>query len=248
MSGINRCEILENREIARKIFRLRVSRPKGESRPEPGQFVNVYLNDESRLLPRPLSVCDWEPGCLTLVYAVAGQGTEQLSTYARGTPLRVSAPLGNGFRLRGVDRAVLVGGGLGVAPLLYLGKTLVNRMPLRTVLGFRSEPFLVKNFPGIVEVATNDGSAGFHGTVTDLLSETGAAPGAGLFACGPRPMLRALAGFSQKRGLSLQVSLEERMACGYGACLGCVCKTKSGRRKVCEDGPVFDGGEVVWDA
>ena len=118
---------------------------------------------------------------------------------------------------------------------------------VRAVLGFRQEPFLADDFPSAVDIATDDGSVGFRGNVVDLLSQETIPADVAVFACGPKPMLRALSAFAGERGIPLQVSLEERMGCGYGACVGCVCKTTDGNRKVCEDGPVFRGDEVIWD-
>jgi len=223
--------------------------PADYPRPEPGQFVNLYLNDESLLLPRPISVCDWADGVLTLVYAVVGVGTKVMSSYGRGARIRISSPLGNGFACDGIKSCVLVGGGVGVPPLLYLAKRLAAEgcVNILVVLGFRSEPFLDIEFPCGVQVATDDGSYGFKGNALELLEKVAIPAGTQLLACGPKPMLGALAKFAAERGIELQVSLEERMGCGYGACVGCVCKTTDGSRKVCEDGPVFSGGEVIWD-
>jgi dihydroorotate dehydrogenase electron transfer subunit len=253
MSRVDWVPITENKEIAANIYKMQLLMPisfdPSYPVPLPGQFVNVYLNDESRLLPRPLSVCDWHEGMLTLVYAVAGEGTRQLSQYKSGTKIRVSSPLGKGYNTENVTNALLVGGGVGIPPLLYLAKELSQKAETRAVLGFRSEPFLTDDFPCPVDIATDDGSAGYKGTVLDVLNVMeGITPGTHIFACGPKPMLKALAIFAQARGLPLQISLEERMGCGYGACVGCVCKTSHGNRKVCEDGPVFNGNEVVWDA
>jgi dihydroorotate dehydrogenase electron transfer subunit len=183
-----------------------------------------------------------------------------MAAYAPGTRLRVSAPLGNGFDTDppgGMTRATLVGGGLGAAPLLSLAEALAAKgsPPVRAVLGFGREPFLTREFEDLCDetlVATEDGSAGFRGDVVSLLKETPFMGGEHMFACGPAPMLRALSRFAGGQGTPLQASLEERMGCGYGACLGCVCNTAGGetavtRRRVCRDGPVFDGREVVWD-
>jgi len=133
--------------------------------------------------------------------------------------------------------------------MLYLAKALMagGVADVRAVLGFRQEPFLADDFPTTVDIATDDGSVGFRGNVVELLSQETIPAHATIFACGPKPMLRALAAFAGERGIPLQVSLEERMGCGYGACVGCVCKTTDGNRKVCEDGPVFRGDEVIWD-
>ena len=247
MDKIVIAEIISNHEIACGIFKMLLRLPDDYPCPDPGEFINIYLNDKSRLLPRPISVCDWEEGVLTLVYAIAGSGTKILSDYGCGVKIRISTPLGNGFLTEGTESGILVGGGVGVPPLLFLAKHLTGRVPVRVILGFRSEPFLADEFPCKAEIATDDGSAGYKGNVMDLLGMQEIPTDTKIFACGPKPMLTALAWFAKESGLALQVSLEERMGCGYGACVGCVCKTIAGNRKICEDGPVFDGAEVVWD-
>jgi len=226
-------EILFNEEIARGIFKMRLSY---DSEPEPGQFVNLYLNDESRLLPRPISVCDWKDDVLTLVYAVVGAGTEIISHYKAGTKIRCSVPLGNGFT---ISEGLLVGGGVGIPPLLYLAKKAKNT---KAVLGFQDEPFLTEEFPCPVTITTDSGSKGFKGNVVDFLKQADIPKNTQIFACGPKPMLKSLAQLYP----TAEISLEERMGCGYGACVGCSCKTTGGNRKVCEDGPVFKASEVVW--
>ena len=236
--------IIDNQEIAKGIYKMRLKYE--HPKPEPGQFVNIYLNDESRLLPRPISVCDWNEGVLTIVYAVVGAGTKILSTYKPRIDVRVSVPLGKGFSPEGGKKILLVGGGVGVPPLLYLAKSLKD-VSTRAVLGFRSEPFLADEFPCTVETATDDGSYGFHGNVIELLKKTGVEPSTKIFSCGPKPMLKAITEFAIEHGLEVEISLEERMGCGYGACVGCTCKTTNGNRKVCEDGPVFNGKEVLWN-
>ena len=239
MSEVVRAKILLNQEIAKGVFKMQLMLAQSYPQPEPGQFVNVYLNDASRLLPRPLSVCDWKDGLLTLVYAVVGEGTRILSGYSN--TVRVTTPLGNGFSKD--SPALLVGGGLGVPPMVYLSRFLSDA---RVVLGFRSQPILAEEFPFTVEIATDDGSVGTKGNVVDLLKQSGVAAGTKIYACGPKPMLKALNDFALSQGLDIEVSLEERMGCGYGACVGCSCKTVNGKRKVCEYGPVFEGKEVVW--
>jgi dihydroorotate dehydrogenase electron transfer subunit len=235
--------LAENQAISPGIYKMRLTLPADYPCPQPGQFVNVYLNDASRLLPRPLSVCDWKSESLTLVYAVVGGGTKSLSGCAPGVGLRVSTPLGKGYAWEtfGGKPILLVGGGLGVVPLVYLAKKIPGA---KAVLGFQQRPFLADTFPCPAAIATDDGSQGFRGNVLDYLTQADLPADTQMLACGPKPMLKALAQFCRARGFSLQVSLEERMGCGYGACVGCVCKTKNGNRKVCEDGPVFAADEV----
>lgn len=251
----------------------------------PGQFVNLYLRDRSMLLPRPISICRREDNVLELVYRVAGKGTKELSGYQAGEFLRISTPMGNGYDIDAVfsalDRAgsgqkaiVLAAGGLGVPPMIELAKTIRRKLSdcsepeaggdtgacnikLVAVLGFRGETFLTEelaDFCDEIHIASEEGACGYRGNVLDMI-ETLKIGADYYLSCGPRPMLRALAGYCRKVGLPLQISLEERMGCGYGACVGCTCKTsdvedgfvKVRQKKVCKDGPVFFGNEVIWD-
>ncbi|GAB1475844.1 dihydroorotate dehydrogenase electron transfer subunit [Bacillota bacterium] len=256
-------EILENVQIARGIYRMEIFYPE-EERAEAGQFINVYLNRKDLLLPRPISICRIGNGRMTLVYRLAGAGTKELSGCLPGTFLRVSTPLGNGYNLikyRG-NKALIVGGGIGIPPLLELTHRLSRAgVTLHAVLGFKDEPFLIRDFEEAgakVHLATDSGNLGYRGTVLQLMDtpefieQIGSPQPDICFACGPMPMLKALSRRCEISGMEIQVSLEERMGCGFGACLGCVCKvmTKTGieQRRVCKDGPVFDGKEVAWDA
>jgi dihydroorotate dehydrogenase electron transfer subunit len=246
MNRIITAEITKTERLIEGVYRLCLKMPEDYGRPSPGQFVNVYLNDSSRLLPRPLAVCDWESPVLTLAYEVAGEGTRILSGYTAGMSLRVSTPLGCGYKLDQAKHFVLVGGSLGAAPLLCAARAIHSMGASATaVLGFSGGTVLTDEFPCPVHTATDDGSAGFHGNAVELLRGLDIPKGAVILACGPKPMVRALAEFANERGHELQVSLDERMGCGYGACVGCVCETKTGRKKVCEDGPVFDANEVL---
>ena len=253
--------IIENQRIAENIWRMRLKYNAGSTAQKekietrPGQFVNLYLNRKDLLLPRPISICRAEDETLTLVYAVVGKGTEELASYREGTSLRASTPLGNGYPLENGKTALVIGGGLGVPPLLELTHALISRgSKVDAVLGFREEPFLINEFENAgarVHIATESGRSGFRGLVTDLILEKNLTADC-FFACGPKPMLKALAALCEKQGRRIAVSLEERMGCGYGACLGCTCKIKedgiSVNKRVCKDGPVFWGSEVDWDA
>lgn len=232
-----------------------------------GQFVGVYVGKGEHLLPRPISLCETRPeeGLIRLVYQIAGQGTAHLAQATPGQVLRLIGPLGNGFRAVESDSHWLVGGGVGTPPLLEWAKTLRARpasAPCRiyAVLGFRGEPFLTQDFEPYcdgVYVATDDGRFGFHGNAVELLKqhlrpvtcagETAAT--AALYACGPRVMLRALAAWAEPAEIPLQVSVEERMACGIGSCVGCAVHTRSDSgsiyKRACKDGPVFDSREVA---
>ena len=225
----------------------------------PGQFVSLYCKDHTKLLPRPISICeiDRAAGALRLVYRVtgAGTGTEEFSRLTAGDTLELLGPLGNGFPTEG-KRPMLIGGGIGVPPMLELAKTLAAKPgvdEVSVVLGYRnSELFLKEAFEahGTVYVATDDGSVGTHGTVIDAIREGGVKADV-IYACGPKPMLRAVKEYASAEGIPCYVSLEERMACGIGACLGCVCQTKDAdahshvhNARVCKDGPVFSAEEV----
>ena len=239
--------ILENKFIAKDVCEISFNYSFDV---EPGQFVNLYLNSKDKLLPRPISVCRKEGDLLTLVYGVVGKGTEELSSYEKGCKIRVSTPLGQGFYLDQVERgksAMLIGGGIGIPPLLELSYALLEKgVRVEAVLGFKEQPFLIDDFPCNVHLASDEGIVGFHGNVLDLIKAKGLNADY-YFSCGPKAMLKAVAEYFP----DVQLSMEERMGCGYGACLGCVCKTKEAdgitRKKVCQDGPVFWGRDVVWD-
>lgn len=222
----------------------------------PGQFVSLYSRDGSKLLPRPISLCeiDKENGRLRIVYRVTGKGTgtEEFSRYHARVGLEVLGPLGNGFPMEAVrgKKVFLIGGGIGIPPMLQTAKELDVRPTI--VLGYRDELFLKEEFEryGQVYAATEDGSAGTKGNVLDAIRANGLAADA-IFACGPAPMLRALAAYALEQGIPCWVSMEERMACGVGACLACVCKTKEidshshvHNKRICKDGPVFLSTEV----
>ena len=217
--------IAENAPVARGTYRLRLT---GDTAAitAPGQFVDIRL--AGYFLRRPVSVCSWSDGALMLYYKVAGAGTAQLSTLAPGTELDL-----------------LVGGGVGASPLYGLAQQLVaeGRSPL-AVLGFRTaaEVLLADAFCALgipVTVVTEDGTMGARGFVTEALPEDGTY----VYACGPMPMLQALCSATPLDG---QLSLEARMGCGFGACMGCTCETTHGSKRVCKDGPVFTKEEIVW--
>jgi len=259
MKKIWTCKIIANRAIAKDVYEMILTVADAEGMQmtgaiKPGQFINIYLDDKTTLLPRPISVC--QVGCktITIVYKVVGKGTKTLSHYSEGHILKVLSPLGNGYMLEESYTgkvAMLIGGGVGVPPMVYLAKILKEKgARVIAVLGFEEEPFLLtaleKDCTEVL-VATDKGTVGFHGTVLDLIKAQEVAADI-CFACGPKGMLQALTAYCIPQGMPLQVSLEERMACGYGACVGCMCKTSLGQKSVCKDGPVFWAEEVFWNA
>lgn len=220
----------------------------------PGQFISVYTKDAGKLLPRPISLCqvDKEKGQLRIVYRVVGAGTSQFSGYQAGDDIEIMGPLGNGFPLeRATGKKVfLIGGGIGIPPMLELARQLDCEK--QAVLGYRDVLFLNDEFEKFsdVYVATEDGSAGTKGNVLDAIRENGLKADV-IFACGPTPMLRALKAYAEEHEIECWLSLEEKMACGIGACLACVCQSKEvdehshvHNKRICKDGPVFLAQEV----
>ena len=237
-------EILSNEALTRDVYRMVLS---GDTSAitAPGQFVEIAL--PGKFLRRPISVCDWAENSLTLIYKVVGHGTEQMAALPAGTRLDVLTGLGNGYdtTLSG-ENPVLVGGGVGVPPLYALCKKLIaeGKKP-RVILGFNqeSEIFLAKEFEALgipTHIATADGSVGTKGFVTDVLKTMDYSY---FYSCGPMPMFRAMEAVVTTSG---EFSFEERMGCGFGACMGCSIQTKSGAKRVCKDGPVFLREEVFF--
>jgi len=249
------CAKIEAHSSANGVFTMILYAPKIAKDALPGQFVMVYLDKGEHLLPRPISLYNVEKtkGEITLKYAIAGKGTKVISEWPVGHTLQVLGPLGNGFDLEGFksgDRVALVGGGIGIPPLYLLAKEL-NKLGvwMDVYLGFRSAiPQLCKCFETLADnicIVTEDGQGKNKGYVTDFLPEN---PGyASILSCGPIPMLKSLAAYAKTKNIPCQVSVEERMACGLGACKGCVVKTMIGYQLCCLNGPVFDSKEVNWD-
>ena len=235
-------EIRSNDALTREVYRM-VLTGDTSAITAPGQFVEIAL--PGKFLRRPISVCDWTENTLTLIYKVVGQGTEQMASLPALTKLDILTGLGNGYDLtRSGDNPVLVGGGVGVPPLYALCKALLlqGKKP-SVVLGFNkeSEIFLAKEFQALgvpTFIATADGSVGTKGFVTDVLNTLDYSY---FYSCGPMPMFRAMEQVAKTSG---QYSFEERMGCGFGACMGCSIQTKSGAKRVCKDGPVFIREEV----
>ena len=216
-----------------------------------GQFIGVYPKNAATLLPRPISICEVneERMALRLVYRVAGKGTGEFSAMKTGETLHIVGPLGNGFPKK-EKKAFLIGGGIGIPPMLQLAKELDCEKQI--VLGYRDELFLLDEFQkqGEVYLATEDGSAGTKGNVLDAI-RANALTADVIYACGPMPMLRALKIYAAENDIECWISMEERMACGIGACLACVCKSKEkdahsnvNNKRICKEGPVFLAEEV----
>ena len=220
---------------------------------KPGQFVSLYTNDKSKILPRPISLCeiDKENGRLHLVYRVTGQGTgtDEFSQMKAGDTIPVLGPLGNGFPQEG-ENVFLIGGGIGVPPMLQTAKDLGTDTII--CCGYRDELFLNEEFAaaGDLHIATEDGSAGVKGNVMDAVREDHLEADV-IFACGPAPMLRAIKAYGLEKGIPCWISMEEKMACGVGACLACVCQSTEvdghshvHNKRICKDGPVFLSTEI----
>ena len=248
-------------QLTEDIFDMRIQAARIAEDAVPGQFVSLYTKDGARLLPRPISLCgiDREAGELRMVYRIAGAGTKEFSKLKAGDTIDVLGPLGNGFPVEPGEKAFLIGGGIGIPPMLELAKALheLNKDEednlVQSVLGYRdSQMFLKDEFEayGPVYAATEDGSFGTSGNVLDAIREQGLTADV-IYACGPTPMLRALKAYAAEKGLECWLSLEEKMACGVGACLACVCRSKEvddhsqvHNKRICKDGPVFRADEI----
>ena len=238
-------EITENIPLTENVYKM-VLRGDVSAITAPGQFVNIQL--DGLYLRRPISVCDVSGDCLTIIYKVVGKGTAKLSQMQRGS-LDLLTGLGNGYDLSCAgDRPVLLGGGVGVPPMYLLAKRLLAEgKQVQVILGFNTqkEVFYEKEFRELgaqVTVTTVDGSYGTQGFVTDVLKDMDYTY---FYTCGPEPMLKAVYRVSQTSG---QMSFEKRMGCGFGACMGCSCKTITGYKRICKEGPVMRKEEILWES
>ncbi len=236
--------IQKNEALTESVYKMVLAGDTSEIT-RPGQFVNLKI--DGLFLRRPISVCDLQDGSLTLIYKVVGKGTEEMAKMKAGKELNLLTGLGNGYDLSlSGEKPLLIGGGVGVPPLYYLAKQLkAEGKEVKAILGFntKDELFLEKEFQELgveVIVATADGSYGKKGFVTDALPEDYTY----VYTCGPEPMLKALFRSIQTSG---QFSFEERMGCGFGACMGCSCKTITGFKRICKDGPVLVKEEILWE-
>ena len=238
-------KVIENKKIAEKIYKMVLE---GDTSyiTKPGQFVNIEI--DGFYLRRPISVCDYDEKTITIIYKVFGEGTEKMSMMEVDTVLDVLTGLGNGFSVeKSGDRPILIGGGVGTPPIYNLCKELVelNKKPI-VVLGFgsKAEVFYEEEFKKLgaeVYISTVDGSYGTKGFVTDVVKNINGYTY--YYTCGPKNMLKAVYDMAQGSG---EISFEERMGCGFGACMGCTCKTKYGNKRICKDGPVLEKEEIVW--
>jgi len=250
-----KAKVLNNKRVKEHYFHCALRLPEISRIVGPGQFVNIKTTEGLQpLLRRPLSIYRAKGVNIEILYEVVGKGTQLLSQKKSGEILDIIGPLGNGFNLRVTKLPVLVAGGIGVAPLLFLAERLVASKPL-VLIGARTKDHILcekelKKLGCSVKIATDDGSRGYKGKVTELLKHllpTINYKLSTIYACGPKPMLRTIAEISKSRKIPAQISMEEHMACGIGACLGCVIKTKEGYKRVCKEGPVFDVKEVIWE-
>lgn len=237
-------EIISNVKIARDVYKMIISGDTSDIT-APGQFVNIKL--EGKFLRRPISICDYDEKSITLIYKVVGAGTDQMAQMTAGESLDVLVGLGNGYDIsKSGDTPLLIGGGVGVPPMYRLCRELIAEGKTVTViLGFNSaaDIFYADEFKAIganVIVATADGSYGVKGFVTDAMDGVEYSY---FYTCGPEVMFRAIERIANTSG---QYSFEERMGCGFGACMGCSCKTKYGNKRICKDGPVLEREEIIW--
>lgn len=258
-------QIVQNTEMATNIYDMKVRVGDLVTVTKPGQFVNLYSKSDALLLPRPISICgvNHVDKTLRLIYAAVGAGTREFSLLKQGDSIDVLGPFGNGFTMDqnfNKKKILIVGGGVGTPPLLKLTKEIKDVAPsaeITVVLGFRDEPYLADEFKPFadVHVATDSGKVGFKGNVVQLMNERlvigNSVDVDYLFACGPTPMLRSLQSFATSHDIKGEFSLEERMGCGFGGCVGCVVPIKKDDdfeyKKVCKDGPIFNYSEVIFE-
>ena len=255
MSIQENCRVVENTRLGEGLYLMVLDAPEIVKLTQCGQFVHIACG-EGHLLRRPISICTWQGSHLRIVFQVKGDGTKWLSERKVGDVLDVLGPLGHGFDVQALgDRPIFIGGGIGVPPMLGCVRTAVEKgAQPAAILGFRNKGAVILegDFRDECEtfVTTDDGTYARHGFVTDVLKEQ-VAGATGVAACGPKPMLKAIAAIAKEVGVPCQVSMEERMGCGIGACLVCACalKAENGETRyghVCKDGPVFDAKEVAW--
>ncbi len=239
----NTYKVLLNESLTKEVYKMILE---GDTQyiTAPGQFINIAL--DGKFLRRPISVCDYDDKTITIIYKVVGEGTNQMKSMPVGTKLDILTGLGNGYDITKSTKPLLIGGGVGVPPMYNLARTLIEsgQMPI-VILGFntKSEVFYEEEFRALgcqTIVTTADGSYGVKGFVTDAMKDLDYDY---FYTCGPLPMFKAVYNAADVSG---QFSFEERMGCGFGACMGCSCKTKYGNKRICKDGPVLVKEEIIW--
>ncbi|MBQ8541135.1 MAG: dihydroorotate dehydrogenase electron transfer subunit [Clostridia bacterium] len=241
------CKIVGKREIAKNQVELLLENEALAKEAQPGQFVHINIGSDKHILRRPISICDAYDNITRIVFEIKGDGTQILSEKNVGETIDLLGPLGTGFTVKKDVKALVLGGGLGSFPLLYLAKNLTNP---KVFLGFRDKEMVCmeEDFAscGPTVIATDNGTYGYPGFAINAAKEAMEDCDI-IYACGPTPMLRAVKMIAEEKGIKAEISMEQRMGCGIGACLVCVCKTKSGYDKVCQKGPVFDASEVEFE-
>lgn len=246
------CKLIKKDNPAENIWDYTVECPEIAEKARPGQFLHILCGGEA-YLRRPISICDVTGRNVRFIFRVKGVGTKALAEYSVGDMLDILGPLGNGFEIfDNTDGAILlIGGGIGVFPLYNLAKRLGGKATALLGFGTKDDVIMTDAFAEHckdVFLTTNDGSCGYHGFVTDIMNKIIASNKvAGIYTCGPTPMMKAVSLAAKAAGVPVQASLEERMGCGVGACVTCTCTVSGMKRRVCKDGPVFDGTEVEWD-
>ncbi len=245
------CELVSKKALNDGLWDFTVKCPEMAEQTKPGQFLHILCGGDA-YLRRPISVCEVLEDSIRFIFQVKGIGTDELSKKNVGDMLDILGPLGNGFDLSDCgSRPLLIGGGIGIFPLLEAAKKIGSSAGV--LLGFRSESDVVltedfSKYTDTVFVATNDGSCGFKGLVTDLLRSIAKSNSVScIYTCGPMPMMHAVTEVAKEFGIPAYASLEERMGCGVGACVTCACTVAGERKRVCKDGPVFNALEVEWD-
>ncbi|MCX5701346.1 MAG: dihydroorotate dehydrogenase electron transfer subunit [Candidatus Omnitrophica bacterium] len=242
-------KLISNKKVKGNYWHCVIDAPFIAKKASPGQFLNIKLSDSfDPLLRRPFSIHNCSAKKVEILYEVLGKGTQILSQKKPGETLDIIGPIGKGFDYKAGSGQIIVAGGMGVAPLVFLAKVLAKSKP-RVFLGARTKEQILcakelKALGLYVEVSTDDGTAGFKGKITELLRNN--ISSGMIYACGPKAMLKAVAEFSSGLKIPAQLSLEEHMSCAIGVCLGCVVKTKAGLKRVCKEGPVFNAADLIW--
>ena len=246
MKTLQNWNIVQNEALTQDVYKMIIE---GDASwvHHPGQFVNLTISGQ--YLKRPISICDWTDSSLTLIYKVVGKGTSKMAEMKKGQQIEVLSDLGNGFDTqKAPDEVVILGGGVGVPPMYGLAKQCLKEgKKVHVILGFASakDAFYLEEFKELgvdLSISTNDGSLGTKGFVTDVMKEKGLCD-TFYMACGPMPMLKSIYHTSSAKGL---LSFEERMGCGFGACMGCSCKTITGYKRICVEGPVMESEDILW--